>query len=263
MDLLRRARRADLAKLNSLTKYPSILTYHTLGQKGVLTEEVNITFAGDVVLTEKVDGTNARVIMTPRGEWLIGSREELLTAHGDIIFNPAQRIVETLEEIASEMMWRWTPTDAMITFYFEVFGGGVGSNAKQYTTSKNTSYRLFDVGITRDVDEKITWDREKIASWREHGGQEFADEQRIADFCERFALPRVPVINIAQGADLPLGTAGTHSFLKYHIDETKVALDNTARKRPEGLVLRTADRKQIAKVRFEDYERTARARGKK
>ena len=53
-------RRVDLGKLNSMTKYPSILTYHNLGDKGILQETVQIPFEGRVIGTEKVDGTNTR-----------------------------------------------------------------------------------------------------------------------------------------------------------------------------------------------------------
>ena len=37
-------RQIDLGKLNSMTKYPSILTYHALGDKGVLQDAVQIPF---------------------------------------------------------------------------------------------------------------------------------------------------------------------------------------------------------------------------
>jgi len=37
-------RQIDLGKLNSIAKYPSILTYHTLGDKGMLQETVQIPF---------------------------------------------------------------------------------------------------------------------------------------------------------------------------------------------------------------------------
>ena len=60
-------RQTDLGKLNSMTKYPSILTYHTLGDKGVLRETVQVPFAGRVLGTEKVDGTNCRLIFCPDG----------------------------------------------------------------------------------------------------------------------------------------------------------------------------------------------------
>ncbi len=39
-------RRIELDKLNSLTKYPSILTYHKLGDKGVLQEAWTSGLAG-------------------------------------------------------------------------------------------------------------------------------------------------------------------------------------------------------------------------
>ena len=39
-------RAVDLDKLNSLTKYPSIPTYHKIGDKGILQEE-NIHFGED------------------------------------------------------------------------------------------------------------------------------------------------------------------------------------------------------------------------
>jgi len=57
--------RVDLAKLNSLTKYPSILTYHALGDKGILQETVQVPFDGRVIGTEKVDGTNRRSGLEP------------------------------------------------------------------------------------------------------------------------------------------------------------------------------------------------------
>src|SRR5262245_22884963 len=93
-------RTADLAKLNSLTKYPSILTYHTLDPRnGGLLEEVT-AFVGTVIGTEKVDGTNSRVICLPDGCYLLGSREELLYAKGDLIGNPSLGIVDGLKETA-------------------------------------------------------------------------------------------------------------------------------------------------------------------
>jgi hypothetical protein len=86
-------RRTDLDKLNSLTKYPSILTYHTLGDKGALQDAVQVPFAGGVLGAEKVDGTNARLIFGPDGSAIVGSREDLLWERRDLIGNPAMGIV--------------------------------------------------------------------------------------------------------------------------------------------------------------------------
>jgi len=76
-------RNADLRKLNSLTRYPSIPTDHVMGEKGRLTDELSEDFSGEpVYATEKVDGTNSRIVFTPDGSYLIGSREEFLHAKG-------------------------------------------------------------------------------------------------------------------------------------------------------------------------------------
>jgi hypothetical protein len=55
-------RQTDLGKLNSMTKYPSILTHHSLGDKGVMQDAVQIPFEGRIIGTEKVDGMNTRII---------------------------------------------------------------------------------------------------------------------------------------------------------------------------------------------------------
>ncbi len=92
-------RRINLDKLNSLTKYPSILTYHTLGDKGVLQEAVQVPFAGRIVGTEKVDGTNTRLVFCPDGSVVVGSREDLLWERRDLIGNPAMGIVAAVRDV--------------------------------------------------------------------------------------------------------------------------------------------------------------------
>jgi hypothetical protein len=61
------------------------------------TEEAT-AFAGTVIATEKVDGTNSRVICLPDGCSLLGSREELLYGKGDLIGNPALGIKARFED---------------------------------------------------------------------------------------------------------------------------------------------------------------------
>ena len=57
----------DLAKLNSATKYPSILTYHELGDRGRLKETVQVPFVEgqEIFVTEKIDGANGRIVVLP------------------------------------------------------------------------------------------------------------------------------------------------------------------------------------------------------
>lgn len=67
-------RTASLRAVNSMTKYPSIPTYHALDTKNGCLLGETVPLAGPVILTEKVDGTNARIIALPDGSWIIGSR---------------------------------------------------------------------------------------------------------------------------------------------------------------------------------------------
>lgn len=247
-------RELDLRKLNTATKYPSIPTYHSLGERGSLLEET-ISFDGEALIaTEKVDGTNSRIILMPDKCYLIGSREELLHAKGDLIHNPALGIVDTLKPVADRVSSSYhSPAGIMTTIYLETYGGKTTAAAKQYTSNREFGYRVFDVNrvpLSR-LDEEL----EAISAWRESGGQDFLTEAELTEIAASVQLeltPRVAVVD-----SIPSTIEETHNWLKAMIDRTLVALDEEAGGRPEGLVVRTADRTRIAKIRFEDYERHA------
>ncbi len=82
-----------LPGLNSATKYPSIPTYHALDPKNGNLLEEPVSFGHEqVLLTEKVDGTNVRLIFI-HGHWFVGSREELLTHGGERLAPAAELFV--------------------------------------------------------------------------------------------------------------------------------------------------------------------------
>ena len=94
-----------LRKLNSITKYPSVLTYHNLGQRGSLVDSLVEDKCFDkhrsVYITEKIDGTNSRIVFSTNAngevdDYIIGSREDFLFAKGDRIVNPALGIVKNM-----------------------------------------------------------------------------------------------------------------------------------------------------------------------
>ena len=121
-----------LAGLNSLTKYPSIPTYHPL-ERGRPTAfpDGSEPFPGPVVLTEKVGGTNARVCVPPGGGYLVGSRSEWLTARGDVVANPATGIVGAVRGLAERLCDRPDP-HAVRTYYGEVYGGAINGAGGEY-----------------------------------------------------------------------------------------------------------------------------------
>jgi len=248
----------DLRKLNSATKYPSIPTYHALGEKGSLLEEIVDLGGGELIVTEKVDGTNSRIILMPDGRYLIGSREELLHAQGDLIHNPALGIVETLKATA-DRVGGVIPAqeETVVTVYLETYGGKTTAAAKQYTSRREFGYRVFDVSqvSVSQLDREL----ESISSWREHGGQDFLEEPALQEFTTNVELELTPRLT---AGPVPASIEETHEWLSATISETLVALDADAGGRPEGVVVRTPDRSRIAKIRFEDYERHAKRQAK-
>lgn len=245
----------DLKILNSATKYPSIQTYHALGEKGRLTDNHNVTFSGDLVVTEKVDGTNTRLIFMPDGNYLIGSREQLLYAKGDLIGDPALGIVASIKSLAERLDNAILRTENVIKVLFlETYGGKTTAAAKQYTGHQKFGHRLFDV-IT--IDSTILAEPiDRIAKWREGGGQKFYTEDALLQFSEKHNVALTERLAVDY---VPSTHRDVLDWLEAIIPHTYAALDNDARKQAEGVVVRTKDRSKVAKIRFTDYRRTLKA----
>jgi hypothetical protein len=169
----------------------------------------------------------------------------LLYAKGDLIGNPQLGIVDALKPIAERISPDY---GVVIVYYFEVYGGKTTKNSKQYTGSGAVGVRLFDVAMILNSDEILDLPIEKIAAWRDNGGQNFYDESML----QKLGLPLTPRVGIEK---VPVGRTETHEWLKSKISVTRAELDDGAGYRPEGLVIRLEDRSKIAKIRFEDYER--------
>ena len=244
-------------KLNTLTKYPSIMTYHNLGEKGCLVESFvdNETFAScdNCYITEKIDGTNARIIFD-ENDYVIGSREELLFAKGDRFGNLQLNIVNTIKSIADQLINSTVETIRVL--YGEVYGGNITQASKQYTIDKSFGFRIYDVAnINLSIlDEPL----EKISAWREHGGQDFLNIQAFKNFALHYKIKTVPYISVIKGSDMPLDRISTYKFLQSFID-TQAGINNHGK--AEGIVVRSFNRNLIRKIRFEDYERTAKREG--
>jgi hypothetical protein len=251
-----------LAALNSATKYPSIVTFHALGEKGRLTESYTLPWweePGEVVYTEKVDGTNVRIIVLPDHTWLIGSREELLTAKGDIVHNPAMGIVNairpTARYVAHSVHDEQPSYDGIQVIYGELYGNKIGAAAKHYTKGGQNAFRLFDIAYIPF--EKLEMSPEAISTWREGSGQRFATEATLQRASEALEIPLTPRLGTDSVYDVPSSHQGVMDLMRSMLPTTRVGLDVTGES--EGVVLRTKDRRFIAKARFQDYARTLRA----
>ena len=210
--------------------------------------------------TEKVDGTNARIVSLPDGGFLLGSREELLYAKGDLIGNPAQGIVAALREVAEAL----APVDGDVVrvHFLEVYGGKVTAASKQYTGAKLVGFRLFDVAVSRTIAR--CWPATPARSRRgaTRAASRYLREEELAATAKRDGFELTPRLFELAGAELPRDLEQTRAFLAEHLPTTLSALDGDAGGQPEGIVLRAPDRGVIAKARFQDYDRTLRRRSR-
>lgn len=252
------------AKLNSLTKYPSIQTYHEIDRgcvKANLTD--GVSFSNDAVyITEKVDGTNGRIIIY-NNDYIIGTREELVYRRGDIFGNPSQGVYNVMKKYAEAMVDKLPNDNKIRVFYGEVYGSNI-NGFKQYTKHRKSNLRFFDYIIfDNDITDILNKSIEHIALWRDTGGQPFAnlnDFHSIIDYLG-FSDNTVPYICECSGSDIPISRADTYEWLK-QFSVTRATIDEDKFSgRSEGVVVRNFDRTMIRKIRFEDYEKALRKFG--
>lgn len=260
---------------NSLTKYPSILTYHPMGHKGILDPTPQFDLSNqNLIATEKVDGTNVRIIVAPDTSFCIGSREELLYMHGDCLYLPSLNIVQSLVSLSATNSAHTTepnlsdPSNGsqgtllrsirstaclnhITVLYGELYGGNIGKAARNYTDSKDIyGFRLFDMWrmpIT-SFEEKLKLSPEQASSWREDNNQPFLNESSLQTISKEHNIELTHRINTAP---VPSSIVEVNQWLHEHIPHSFLSS-----KKAEGIVIRTHDRKIITKIRFEDYQRT-------
>lgn len=256
--------RLNLENVNSATKYPSILTYHELGEHEMLNDNVQIDFndADKIILTEKIDGTNGRIIIFPDGSYLIGSREELLYASGDLLFNASTRIVETIRGRYGHSIENCKSDKYVMVIFGEVYGHKVGSACKNYTKNDKNEYRIFDVmyfGIEEFHNLIHSNTVAQIAHLRDNGNLGmYCNEKMITFYADTLNCQMTPRLNVSFP---PTSISDTLNWLKTVLpSNTNAAIDGEGGK-PEGVVIRTDDRSKIAKIKFRDYERALKFTG--
>lgn len=250
-----------LRELNTATKYPSIQTYHAINQGILVEDEVTQYPEGvEIIGTEKVDGTNCRMIFMPGGEYLIGSREELLYAGGDICYNASLGIVVELKDVAQEIYDAVdVDRDQIVVVYGELYGSKITGAAKNYTTQPGTfGFRMFDVAEINDADWTLGNTLEWISGERERQTlQYWYKETELQNFAKAVNIEVTPRI-FTVTEQLPQNLPDMLGFMRVCLPRTRVLLDESGQGMSEGMVLRTPDRRVISKARFQDYEKTLR-----
>lgn len=246
--------------INSATKYPSIPTYHPLGDRGKLQPGAPLLPGIEIIATEKIHGTNARIILTPGG-YFIGSREELIHFGDDVIYNPAQGIVVNIDHIAQNLWYSWQSTHShYVTVVFGELYGAAGSDKKNglnYTGQDNVGFRVFDVVHFQKCEwlDVLDMDLAAIAAWRDNSFQSFLNMLQLDIFCSGHGLSKVPLVSSISGENLPRTIEQTYDWLVTLLPHSYAMLDEYGQGKAEGVVIRDTNRNYIYKLRVEDYKR--------
>lgn len=242
-------------KINTLTKYPSILTLHSFGERGILTDKFTTDITNEKIFaTEKIDGTNVRIICLGE-EFLIGSREVILHYSKDFYWDESLDIVNQFYELRLPTV----QSDTLTVIYGELYGGRT-SMAKNYGKEKY-GFRVFDIAKIPDL-SILEQPIERISAWRESSLNSSIDEtlRYGQSFLTRTQLQEHSTLyDIVPDVPFELGDMTHQTILENmnkSIPQTLVGLTVTALNKPEGLVLRNENRTKIVKLRFEDYEKT-------
>ncbi len=245
-------------KINTLTKYPSILTLHKFGERGRFTDEITTNIEGETMFaSEKIDGTNVRIICYGN-EFLVGSRNNILHYSKDFYWDETMGIVNQFYEKKLPTL----QTDKLTIIFGELFGGKVTANSKDYGKEEH-GFRVFDLAIIEDLNI-LEEPNTAISNWRESSlnssidetlkyGQGFVDLDKLKSY--NFDLvPQIEfkIENFEHQTVL--------DSLETYISKTNVALTETARGGAEGVILRNHNRTKIVKLRFDDYRRTLKPR---
>ena len=256
-------REYGLDKINSLTKYPSILTYHELGSKGGLKNELceGKSFPEDEVveITEKVDGSNSRIIIL-NSDFIIGERERLSYAKGDRIITA--EIVPTVLDVANNLDFSQFDENELYVIYGETYGYKINGDKSYINGSRKRKYRVFDIwsmGLD-SLDEVLSKDNSQIASWRDNIGQPYYYTDDLQGFCEILNLDRTPVLAKMNGKDIPKDAIETKKWMEQFRKSQSILDEETEDMnqrfgRAEGVVIRTRKRDLIRKLRFDDYQK--------
>lgn len=259
----------DLLNLNSITKYPSIPTYHKVSGRHILDDNAETQLGHDIYhITEKLDGINIRIIVKPGEDFFIGTRQELVYANGDRIYNDRLGIIKTVKHIGHQLMQldksAFEDNTCYVVVYGELIGGKVHKNSKQYTKDKETlSFMAFDMAMLDDEylyesDLQLDLGPDARSAFREANYRKrcFVQQHVMMDACYQLGIGVVPNKGTVLKDNMPSTVAESKKWL---IDRTKFGtmalLDGTGEGNAEGLIISDPRNQEAFKLRVQDYRR--------
>ena len=216
-------------------------------------------------MTEKIDGSNIRFIIY-NGDYLIGSRKEWIYAKGDRLISNEQ--VMYLKNYVEEVLKSYTfKKNILYCIYGEVHGTGIQSWRNYTLSSQSYGFRIFDIWSMekKDIENLLISmkSKDEVSNWRENNNQPWWNMNEMTTFIINCCglVEYAPFKLLCSIKSIPTDIEETYEFMR-RFQHTDVNLDGTGKQnaKAEGIVIRTYDRSYIAKLRFEDYEKTFKKR---
>lgn len=234
-------------ELNGMTKFPSIYPLHEfirVGKKMLAHgEPIHSIKDKEFDITEKIDGTNIRIIIHRNcNEVFIGGRGELLAYNKDLLYNDKYGVIDIINKTFDEKILDsfhkssfWDGNEFLI-LYGELFGKGIQKRGKQYN-AEGRDFRLFAVRSltieTINVFKSIS--RENWHSVRrKNTSMRFFPFGDVLEIRDKLGLQTVPYHGTINIDDLATPEE-VSNFIK---DFTNSSINNA---RSEGIVLHSLD----------------------
>ena len=224
-----------IEELNDFTKYNKFSSPFIKGDKFLNTDKLSQRLPkGEWIVTEKIDGTNIRIILTKPDE---KNKREVHIASRKLILNPSDKnsnqYTDCLKEVNLHKIEEYfKDVDSTIIIYGEGYGAGVHKGGI-YSSKKN--FRVFDIRI----------------------GEAYQDFDYVKKVCVDNQLNLVPIVDTVEEITFDA------CVLKLKANSETLIKEGTGGKL-EGLVykfepplLNKYKERLIFKIKFKDFEKTA------
>ena len=168
-------------ELKRQTKFPKIYTIFDRDKKFKLIEEVinpeliGIENIKGFVVSEKIDGTNCGIILTPEKEILVRNRNNIIKDD-----NENHIYFEAIKDIDMQKIKDYfKDSNSLVTIFGEVSGKGINKQGETY--SNKPTFRLFDIKCGNnffDWDNLIEFSKFtgiKMVKWFKFDGKDILD----------------------------------------------------------------------------------------
>lgn len=226
--------RCGFEKIEALTQYPKILSYHKIDHGHVLNQlnELPNNYQPlptqpeklDIVVQEKVEGQLSKIIIFDN-DFFIGSDSIIYAKNDRISSSPI--IAPVLSTLSNFFNMNRGSLERLFVLYGQTYGEGL-YHSERYTKSTQRNFCVFDafsISAENVINICLNNTAEDITDWVNNLQQSFFSLKTLTRFCGTFRIPQVPILYNGTLDTIPQNKNDTLKWLLQYT-ETKLLLDN-------------------------------------